>query len=148
MHEIRKFQLVLSNIVVRSDLDFKLKSVEADNDRRYIIMAADVLSSYFLFVNIYAPNKVQECRFLDNLNKAIGNFVVNKENKIIIGGDFTVTLYSDLDCNGGNPSNKDSIKNIRAICRDFDLVGIWRIRNFVIPFTQDSSNHLIITFTR
>lgn len=84
----------------------------------------------FLVVNIYAPNKVQEqCRFFDNLNKAIENFVVDKENKIIIGGDFNVTLDSDLVCAGGNPSNKDSIKNIRDICLDFDLVDIWRIRN-------------------
>ena len=29
----------------------------------------------------------------------------------------------------GNPSNKDSIKNIQDICLDFDLVDIWRIRN-------------------
>ncbi|KAL9967827.1 hypothetical protein ACROYT_G026124 [Oculina patagonica] len=79
---------------------------------------------------MYAPNKVQEqCRFFDNLNKAIENFVVDKENKIIIGGDFNVTLDSDLDCAGGNPSNKDSIKDIRDVCLDFDLVDIWRIRN-------------------
>ena len=52
-------------VLVRSDLDFKLKSVEVDNEGRYIIMEADVQSSNFLFVNIYVPNKVQEpCRFL------------------------------------------------------------------------------------
>ena len=71
-------------VLVRSDLDFKLKSFEVDNEGRYIIMEADVQSSNFLFVNIYAPNKVQEqCRFFDNLNKAIENAVVDKENKII-----------------------------------------------------------------
>ena len=64
----------------------------------------------------------------DNLNKAIENFVVAKENKIISGGDLIVTLDSDLECAGGNPSNKDSIKNIRGICVDFDLVDIWRVR--------------------
>ena len=52
-----------------------------------------------------------------------------KRIKIIIGGDFNVTLDSDVDCAGGNPSNKNSIKNIRDICLDFDLVDIWRIRN-------------------
>ena len=63
------------------------------------------------------------------MNKAIENFVVDKENKIIIGGDFNVTLDSNFDCASGNPSNKDSIKNIQDICLDFDLVDIWRIRN-------------------
>ena len=117
-------------VLVRSDLDFKLKSIEVDNEGRYVIIEADVQSSNFLFVNTYAPNKVQEqCRFFDNLNKAIENFVVDKENKIIIGGDFDVTLDSNLDCAGGNPSNKVPIKNIQDIRLDFDLVDIWRIRN-------------------
>ena len=43
-------------------------------------MEADVQGSNFLFVNIYAPNKVQEqCHFFD-----IENFVIDKEQKIII----------------------------------------------------------------
>ena len=42
--------------------------------------------------------------FFDNLNKIIENFVVDKEQKkIVIGGDFNITLDSDLDCSGGNP---------------------------------------------
>ena len=46
-------------ILVRSDLDFSIKSVNLDSEGRSIIMAADVKGSLFLFVNIYAPNKVQ-----------------------------------------------------------------------------------------
>lgn len=34
-------------VLVRSDLDFKLKSVKVDNEGRYIIMEADVQSSHF-----------------------------------------------------------------------------------------------------
>jgi len=49
-------------VLVRSDLDFKLKSVEVDNEGRYIIMEADVQSSNFLFVNIYVPNALAETR--------------------------------------------------------------------------------------
>ena len=45
-------------VLARSDLDFSLKSIEVDNEGRYIII--EVQSSNFLFVNIYAPNKVQE----------------------------------------------------------------------------------------
>ena len=51
-------------ILVRSDLDFSLKSVNLDREGRSIIMEAEVQGSLFLFANIYAPNKVQEqCRF-------------------------------------------------------------------------------------
>ena len=117
-------------ILVRNDLEFNLKTIQVDNEGRYITMEAEVQSSNFLFVNIYAPNKVQEqCQFFDKLDKTIEDLVVNDEHKIVIGGDFNVALDTELDCSGGNPSKKDSIKNIRDLCLDFDLVDIWRIRN-------------------
>ena len=47
-------------ILVRDDLDFKLHLVRSDDNGRYIIMEADVQGSSFLFVNIYAPNSVQD----------------------------------------------------------------------------------------
>ena len=55
-------------VLVRSDLDFNLRSVEVDTQGRYAVMEAVVQGSNFLLVNIYAPNKVQEqCLFFDNL---------------------------------------------------------------------------------
>ena len=36
-------------------------------------------------------------------------------------------LRSDLDCSGGNPAQKASVKSIQGLCLDFDLVDIWRI---------------------
>ena len=117
-------------ILVRSDLDFSLKSINLDSEGRSIIMEAEVQGSLFLFVNIYAPNRVQDqCHFFENLNKNIEDFVVNKEHRIIVGGDFNVTLDSDLDCSGGKPFKKESVKQIQDLCLDFDLVDIWRIRN-------------------
>ena len=72
-------------VLVRSDLDFNLKSVEVDTQGRYVVMEAVVQGSNFLLVNIYAPNKVQEqCLFFDNLNNIIENFVVDNEQKIVI----------------------------------------------------------------
>ena len=67
--------------------------------------------------------------FFDKLNDNIEDCVANKELKIILGGDFNVTLDSDLGCSGGRPFTKDSVKNIQNLCFDFDLVDIWRIRN-------------------
>ena len=53
-------------ILVRSDLDFSLKFVNLDTEGRSIIMEAEVQCSLFLFVNIYAPNKVQDqCFFFE-----------------------------------------------------------------------------------
>ena len=65
-------------ILVRSDLDFNPRTISCDDEGRSIIIEAEVQGSPFLFVNIYAPNKVQDqCRFFDKLNKNIedhGNF--------------------------------------------------------------------------
>ena len=49
-------------------------------------MEAEVQGSLFLFVNIYAANKVQDqWRFFENLNKNIEDFVVTKEHRLIVG---------------------------------------------------------------
>ena len=117
-------------ILVKDDLDFKLNSLSSDAKGRYIIMEAEVQGSSFLFVNIYAPNNVQDqCCFYDNLNKNIGENIIDKENRIIIGGDFNITLNPEWDCSGGNQSKKASVKHVEDLCLDFDLIDIWRIRN-------------------
>jgi len=86
-----------------------------------------------LFVNIYAPNSVQDqCCFYENLNKKIEENIVGKENKIIIGGDFNVTLDPTWDCSGGNQTKKASVKYIEDLCLDFDLTNI----NFILAYQK------------
>ena len=117
-------------ILVKDDLDFKLNSLSSDAKGRYIIMEAEVQGSSFLFVNIYAPNNVQDqCCFYDNLSKNIEENIIDKENRIIIGGDFNIILDPEWDCSGGNQSKKASVKHVEDLCLDFDLIDIWRIRN-------------------
>ena len=58
-------------ILVRDDLDFKFNLARSDDNGRYIIMEAEVQGSSFLFVNIYAPNSVQDQRFCNNLSSAL-----------------------------------------------------------------------------
>lgn len=49
---------------------------------------AEVQGSSFLFVNIYAPNSVQDqCCFYDNLNKNIEENTIEKDNRIVLGSD-------------------------------------------------------------
>ena len=47
-------------ILVKNDVDFKLNSIISDDQGRYIIIDAEIQGSSFLFVNIYAPNSVQD----------------------------------------------------------------------------------------
>ena len=58
-------------------------------------------------------------RFFDNLNKTLDDFVKEKELRIVVGGDFNVTFDSGLDCCGGNPTEKESVKVIHDLRLDF-----------------------------
>ena len=113
-------------ILVREDLDFKLSLVHSDDNGRYIIMDAEVQGSSFLFVNICTPNSVQDqCCFYDNLNENIEQNIIEKDNRIVLGGDCNVTLNPVWDCSGGNQSKKASAKFIEDLCLDFALIDIW-----------------------
>ena len=70
-----------------------------------------------------------QCCFYDNLNKNIEENIIEKDNRIVMGGDFNVTLKPVWDCSGGNQSKKTSAKFIEDLCLDFGLIDIWRIRN-------------------
>ena len=117
-------------VLVRGDLDFNLISIRTDDEGRYIVLEAEVQGANFLLANVYVPNKVQEqCRFIENLNSTIDDAIKDNEPKLVVGGDFNVTLESNRDCSGGNPTQRASVKSIQDLCLDFDLVDIWRIRN-------------------
>ena len=117
-------------ILVREDLEFELKALNADCEGRYILLEAVVQGSYYTFVNIYAPSKVQQQSvFFRNLNDALDLFCGDFEKKIIIGGNFNVTFDPNLDCSSGTPAKKDSVKCIQDMCLDYDVIDIWRVRN-------------------
>ena len=72
-------------ILVRDDLDFKLNLVCSNDNGQYIIMEAEVQGSSVLFVNICAPNSMQDqCCFYDNLNKNIEENIMENENRITL----------------------------------------------------------------
>ena len=112
-------------ILIKDDLEFEVKSSLSDSKGRYIMIDATVQESDFLLVNIYAPYKVQEqCEFFRGLEKMIEKLNTNAEQKNVVGGDFNVAIDPDLECSGGNPTEKDSVKHIKDICLSFDLVDI------------------------
>ena len=84
------------------------------------------------------------CCSYDNLNENIEENIVEKENGIILGGDFNVTLNSVWDCSGGNQSKKASAKYNEELCLDFDVIDNRLIRNLEIkPFTWRQKKPLI-----
>ena len=55
-------------VLVRENLDFKVKSTYTDDSGRFIFLDTLIQDSPFLLVNIYAPTKASErCQFLDEI---------------------------------------------------------------------------------
>ena len=116
--------------LIRKDLDFEDESCLCDPAGRFIILNATVQGVKYIFANIYAPNKVRDqCKYFKDLQERLDGIISSPEQKVVIGGDFNVTFDSNLDCLGGSPAQKESVKVLEEIYFDMDLVDIWRIRN-------------------
>jgi len=79
----------------------------------------------------------EQCLFFGNLNNIIEKFLVDKEQKIVAGGDFNIALDSDLDCSGGNPSKKIQLKTSKIYAYRIVLPWTQNHTNFNINFSTD-----------
>ena len=131
--------------LIRKDLDFEDKSCLCDPVGRFIILNATVQGVKYVFANIYAPNKVHDqCIYFKELQDRLDGIISSPEQKVVMGGNFNVTFDSNLDCSGGSPAQKESVKVLEEICLDMDLVDVWRIRNPDIrSFTWKQTKPLI-----
>ena len=116
-------------VLVRDCLEFEMKSITDDNGR-YILLNAKVQGSDYILGNVYAPNKIKEqCNFFVELQQKLDDFITIQDQRIIIGRDFNVIMDQNLDCAGGSPKEKESVKFLNDICLNYDLIDIWRTRN-------------------
>ena len=118
-------------VLVRSDFDFNLISINSDDEGRSIVMEAETQGSPFqsLVVNIYALNKTQDqCRFFDKLNNNIEDCVAQRSLGSFSGETSMSHSTLTLIVLAADHSKK-TVKNIESLCFAFDLVDIWRIRN-------------------
>ena len=134
-------------ILIRKSLDFKLKSIRSDEEGRYLILETTIQDVSFLLVNIYAPNTTtKQSLFFQTLSELIcDEGYKDSDYKIILGGDLNVTMDPNLDCSGGNPVLKDSVKYVEDIMMNYDLVDIWRIRNPKSPIIQRRLDYWLIS---
>ena len=132
-------------ILVREGLDFLIKSVQRDEMGTFIILDALIQDSPFLLVNIYSPTKpCEQIQFFDKIACLIEEKMSQSDYQIVLGGDFNVTFEPNLDCSGGKPSVKNSVKSLEDIISKYDLTDIWRVRNPTKKrFTWRQKNPLI-----
>ena len=132
-------------ILIREGLDFLIKSVQRDEMGTFIILDALIQDSPFLLVNIYSPTKpCEQIQFFDKIACLIEEKMSQSDYQIVLGGDFNVTFEPNLDCSGGKPSVKNSVKSLEDIISKYDLTDIWRVRNPTKKrFTWRQKNPLI-----
>ena len=117
-------------ILIRKDLDFVLKSVRIDDEGRFVLLETLIQDTLFLLMNIYAPNKMsKQSIFYRDIQKLINETDDKKNHKIMLAGDFNITFDQKLDCSGGNPIRKSSLKAVEDNMLEHNLIDIWRVRN-------------------
>ena len=89
--------------LIRKGFDFKFKSSLSDEEGRYLILEASIQDTNFLLVNIYAPNVIsKQYLFFLTLSDLISEQGLSASDcKILLGGDFKLTLDPAPDCSGG-----------------------------------------------
>ena len=132
-------------ILLKEKFDCEVKVHREDEQGRFVILKSLTQSQPFVYVNIYAPNKVKDqCIFFEEIQKQLDELELEENCEVIIGGDFNVILDADLDGTGGKLQVKESCKQIDNLCSSFDLIDIWRIRNpDVKRFTWRQKNPIV-----
>ena len=102
----------------------KIVNIETDVEGRYIIYDVVEDMSVVTIVAIYAPNK-DNPSFIKNFQKDLRN----RQENIIIIGDYNLTLDVDLDRNLTYHNNNKALREIENLMDEFNLRDVWRARN-------------------
>ena len=103
----------------------KIETVNRDINGRYVICKIRIEEYDYCFANIYAPNE-DNPKFFDEIRNIICELNCTYN---IIGGDFNVTLHTDLDRNVPVNYHSSSRDTILSMMETENLVDIWRIKN-------------------
>ena len=102
--------------LIKSDLDVKITKTISDKDGRFVLVKASIQDSDFIHMNIYAPNSsADQSKFFRKIKLVLQDLELDPQSNIILGGDFNVVFNSDLDCAGGKPAVKESVKIVNEI---------------------------------
>ncbi len=102
-----------------------LSSTEAVKGR-LLIVRAEIESSVFCFVNLYAPNLGPErIGFFTLLRNELIKY---HQDHLIIGGDFNCTLDFTMDRTGKEPHPRSS-QSLSSVVTQFDLLDTWRVKH-------------------
>lgn len=121
-------------ILLKPGLDIEIGNTLKDNIGRLLLLDAKIQDTPFKICNIYAPNNEDsQLQFYNHLNNLL-TLHLNKEDKIIIGGDFNVIFNPALDRKANIPYQASRKYNqinacIKEIQLNLETHDIWRIKN-------------------
>lgn len=122
-------------ILIRKGVPFKLKTLKADKEGRYIILSGEIFSFHITLVNVYAPN-YDDPDFYKKVFALIDNM---SQTNLIIGGDFNCVLDGYLDRSSSKRAPQSNSRNfLNVFINNSNLVDIWRLSH---PTERDYTFH-------
>ena len=102
----------------------------SDSCGRMIMLKCKIETTIYIILNIYSPTKdnlKEQLQFSKYLRVAVEEY--SGEN-LLLGGDLNTYLNIAKDKKGGRQEKNTEYTNcINAMCNEFKLIDIWRIRN-------------------
>ena len=130
-------------ILIKRNVPIMVEDCEKSGSGRIIscnIRSINSSQNKISIINIYAPNDDSPSFFTE-----VELFVRKAQSHKIVVGDFNLTLCPDLDRINSIERHPNSVKKIKTIMTEWDLVDLWRIRNpGVKRFTWDKSKPTFI----
>ena len=116
------------SILISDNVDFKILSVRADSNGRFIILQGFVNERLLTFVNVYSPNiESEQILFLNSLDEAIGSLSHSALDALIVGGDWNVVRDMHIDKYGGTCVDKPrTLKRLNEIMFSYNICDVWR----------------------
>ena len=133
-------------VLVRAELDFKVKTVKADANGRYIIIKCNIQEEPIIITNVYAPNSENEqVSFISEVDRVLTNLDITSLDNIIMGGDWNAIRDPEFDKCGGIINLKvKTVSSIDQLMDKFKLNDSWRIKNPLLKrYSWRQSNPLI-----
>lgn len=112
-------------ILVRNSIIDRVKFIHKDDDGRFIHVTYEEDDKTINFINIYAPNNVNDRKDFFNM---INDYVSDLDD-VVIGGDFNTSLSALDRANVVGHKEDGAFKTLEQMLENNDLYDVWRARN-------------------
>jgi len=135
-------------ILVNKKLICNVINSHCDDRGRMLMINLEIESNDYTFLNIYAPNRVDErISFFNKIHDFINLHAINK-SKLCIGGDFNCVLAADERYSGITDKSMDVLKDV---IDKLKLVDMWKhcnntSKDFTYVNPTDSTRNSRIDF--